>query len=133
MDTGAITVTLPGRKHVDATVRGHVVRTDQPLDNGGEDSAPSPFEYFLASIATCAGIFVAGFCQKRNIPTEGIQLELRPSYAENGVLSQVELDIKVPADFPAQYRDALIRVADGCSVKKAMAAQPTFTLRTISA
>ncbi|HYQ81535.1 MAG TPA: OsmC family protein [Anaeromyxobacteraceae bacterium] len=126
-----ILVTLPGGRRVDARFGAHVVRTDQPRDNGGEDSAPSPFQHFLASIGTCAGIFVQGFCQKRGLPYERIRIVERPSYAQDGTLVGVDLDIQVPPDFPEKYRDALVRVADQCSVKKAIAAQPRFAVRTV--
>ena len=126
-----ILVTLPGGRRVDAQVGAHGVRTDQPRDNGGEDTAPSPFELFLASIGTCAGIFVQGFCQKRGLPFEGIRILERPSYAADGTLAAVDLDIQVPADFPEKYRDALVRVADQCSVKRAIQAQPRFQVRTV--
>jgi putative redox protein len=128
-----ILVTLPGGRRVEAQVGAHGVRTDQPRDNGGEDTAPSPFELFLASIGTCAGIFVQGFCQKRGLPFERIRILERPSYAADGTLTGVDLDIQVPADFPEKYRDALVRVADQCSVKKAIAAQPRFAVRTVVA
>ena len=80
-----IQITLPGGRRVDAQVRGHIVHTDQPVTNGGEDAAPSPFELFLASIGTCAGIFVQGFCakeeQRRGKDDAGhaVPLKLAPS------------------------------------------------------
>jgi ribosomal protein S12 methylthiotransferase accessory factor len=130
--TTEILVTLPGGRRVDAQVGGHLVRTDQPLDNGGEDTAPSPYQLFLASLGTCAGIFVQGFCAKRGLPTEGIRIRQRPFQdPETGALSRVELDIEVPADFPEKYREALIRVVDQCSVKRAIQAQPAFETRTV--
>ena len=49
-------VTFPGGKKVNAEWNGFVVPTDQPIANGGEETAPTPFEYFLASLASCAGI-----------------------------------------------------------------------------
>ena len=125
-DSGEILVTLPGQRRIDATVRGHTVHTDQPTTNGGEDTAPSPFELFLASLGTCAGIFVQGFCAKRGIPFERIQLTLRHESGADGVLSRVELRIRVPVDFPENYRDALVRVAEQCSVKRAIEAKPVF-------
>jgi ribosomal protein S12 methylthiotransferase accessory factor len=128
-----IVVTIPGGRRVDALLGRHVVRTDQPLDNGGEDTAPSPFEHFLAAIGTCAGIFVQGFCAKRGLPTEGIRIVQRASYAADGTLSGVDLDIQVPPSFPEKYREALVRVADQCSVKKAIQAQPRFQVRTVVA
>lgn len=127
-------VTLPGGKKVDAKIGNHVIRTDQPVSNGGEDSAPSPFQLFLAAIGTCAGIYVAGFCQKRDLPTEGIAIRQRNHFdPETGVLTRVELDILVPPSFPEKYREALVRVADQCAVKKAIQAQPVFEVRTVLA
>lgn len=126
--TTEIIITLPHQRRVDAQVGKHVVHTDQPLDNGGEDLAPSPFELFLASLGTCAGIFVQGFCAKRGLSTEGITLVERPSYGADGVLLRVDIELKLPASFPEKYRDAVVRVAQECSVKKAIAAQPQFTV-----
>ncbi|MCC6336888.1 MAG: OsmC family protein [Myxococcales bacterium] len=130
--TSEIVVTLPGGRRVDALIGGHVVRTDQPKDNGGEDTAPSPFNLFLASLGTCAGIFVQGFCAKRGISTDGIVLKERPSYSPEGVLTAVDIDIELPAGFPEKYREAVVRVASECSVKRAIAAQPHFTVRAVS-
>jgi len=112
-------------------VGGHVVRTDQPVQGGGTDSQPTPFALFAASMGTCAGIFVVGFCQKRDLSTEGIRIVERLHYADDGALSGVDLDIEVPATFPEKYRDALVRVADQCSVKRAIQAQPAFQVRTV--
>jgi ribosomal protein S12 methylthiotransferase accessory factor len=126
-----ILVTFPGGKRVDAQVGRHVVQTDQPVQGGGADGHPTPFALFAASMGTCAGIFVVGFCQKRDLPTDGIRIVERLHYAEDGALSGVDLDIEVPASFPEKYRDALVRVADQCSVKRAIQAQPAFQVRTV--
>jgi ribosomal protein S12 methylthiotransferase accessory factor len=129
-----MTVTLPGGKRVDTQIGKHVIRTDQPVSNGGEDTAPSPFQLFLAAIGTCAGIYVAGFCQKRGLPTEGVRIRQRNHFdAETGALARVELDIEVPPAFPEKYFDALVRVADQCAVKKAIQAQPVFEVKTVFA
>ena len=125
-------VTLPGGKRVDMQIGDHLIRTDQPVAGGGEDSAPAPFDLFLASIGTCAGIYVAGFCHKRDLPTEGIRLAQRNHFdPETGVLVRVELDVVVPPGFPAKYLDALVRVADQCKVKKAIQAQPVFEVKAV--
>jgi putative redox protein len=126
MHTTPLRVTLPRQRRVDVAIRGHVVHTDQPLDNGGEDVAPSPFELFLASLGACAGIFVQGFCAKRDLDSTGIEVHQTPHYRPDGVLERIELAVVVPPTFPEKYRAALVAVIDGCSVKKAIAAQPTF-------
>ena len=124
-----ILVTLPGGRRVAAHVGTHTVHTDQPRDNGGEDSAPSPFQLFLASLGTCAGIFVQGFCAKRNIPFEGIRIVQRAEYDAQGVLQAVDLELQLPEGFPEKYRDAVVKVAEQCSVKKAIQAQPQLRVR----
>jgi len=134
MKATELTITFPGGKRVDAELGGRVIATDQSVAAGGEGQAPEPFALFLASIGTCAGIYVLGFCQARNLPTDGIRLTQRLEFdAETRVLKGVELDIQVPPDFPAKYRDALVRAAEGCAVKKAIQAQPRFTVRTVVA
>jgi len=127
-----LVVTFPGGKRVNAEYRGHLMATDQTVDNGGEGSAPEPYSLFLGSIGACAGIFVLGFCQARNIDSTGIRLTQRMEWDEaTHVLKKVEIDIHVPPEFPAKYHDALVRSANGCSVKKAIQAQPVFEVRTV--
>ncbi|MCX6302628.1 MAG: hypothetical protein NTW82_10635 [Bacteroidia bacterium] len=55
-------ITFEGGKVVTAHTQGHSIKTDQPVDNGGSNSAPSPYDLFLASIGTCAGVYVKSFC-----------------------------------------------------------------------
>ena len=123
-------IDFPGGSRVDAHFGPFTVATDQPPAS----SAPTPFAVFLSSIGTCAGIYVLSFCKKRELPTDGIRLEQRMEFdPETGVLAKVEIDIRVPPSFPEKYYDALVRVADGCAVKKAIQAQPKFAVRTIAA
>jgi ribosomal protein S12 methylthiotransferase accessory factor len=130
--TTEMIVTLPGGKRVDTQIGRHVIRTDQPASAGGEDAAPTPFDLFLASIGTCAGIFVAGFCHKRDLPTEGIRIAQRNHLdPETGALLRVELDVVVPPGFPDKYLDALVRVADQCKVKRTVQAQPVFEVKAV--
>lgn len=127
-----LVVTFPGNRRVDTRVGAHVIRTDQPVDGDGDDTAPSPYDLFLASIGTCAGVYVVGFCQKRQLPTERLRIrQVNQFDAESGVLSSVELTIEVPPDFPEKYREALVRVADQCAVKRDLQANPAFQVRTV--
>ena len=132
-DTIEIKITFPGGKRVDAELNGFVIRTDQPLKYGGEGSAPSPFEHFLASFGTCAGIYVLGFCDERKIPIEGISLIERLVFERKGdkaVLTRIILEIIVPPEFPEKYYSALVRSADQCLVKRHFANPPEFDIHT---
>ena len=122
-----IMVDFPGGARVDAHFGPFTVMTDQPVANGGENSAPTPFEMFQASLATCAGIYVLGFCKMRNIPTQGIRLiqktEQNPS---TRMADKIILEIQLPQGFPRQYASAVIRAAESCLVKKHMENPPAF-------
>lgn len=120
-----LNITFPGGKRVDASFGGFIVRTDQPTGSGGEGSAPAPFDLFLASLGTCAGIYVLGFCQARGIPTDGMELVERvQNDATTHMPSDIEIELKLPAGFPERYRTAVQRAAEHCKVKNLLAAPP---------
>ncbi len=120
-------IDFPGGSRVDAHFDGFTVATDQPP----AASAPSPFEVFLSSIGTCAGIYVLGFCQQRGLPTEGIRIVERICTNQaNGMVEAIDLDIQVPASFPQKYYASLIRSAELCKVKKHLEKPPKFEITT---
>ncbi len=125
-------ITLPGGARVDARLGSVTIPTDQPSDAGGDGSAPAPFSLFLASIGTCAGIYVLGFCRQRGLPVEGIQIVQRmvPD-AATGMIGRIEMDIQVPPTFPERYHDALVRAASQCAVKKHLEHPPVFDVKTV--
>ncbi len=123
-------IDFPGGARVDAHFGPFTVQTDQPP----YASAPTPFATFLASIGTCAGIYVLGFCQQRGISAEGIRLvqsqEVNPF---TRLVSKVKLDIQLPPDFPEKYKTAVIRSADQCAVKKHFENPPQFEITATTA
>ena len=124
-------ITFDGGKVVTAHTNGHIIKTDQPVANGGENSAPAPFELFLASIGTCAGIYVKSFCDNRKIPTDNIRIIQKTEYnKETGLPVNITLDIKLPADFPEKYKASVINVAELCKVKKTIVNTPVFQIIT---
>jgi len=112
-------IRLPGGLAVEADFNGLTVRTDQPPSVGGEGSAPSPFDLFLASVGTCAGYYALRFCQARGIPTENVMLKVTaekdPAVRR---VTDVMIEIELPPGFPSRYREAIVRATDQCSVKK---------------
>jgi putative redox protein len=122
-----ILVDFPSGSRVDAHFGNFTVSTDQPPIA----SAPSPFEVFLSSIATCAGIYVLGFCQQRGLPTKGIHIVQRiHSHRETGMVDEIDIEIHVPPNFPAKYYDSLVRSAELCKVKKHLENPPRFQITT---
>jgi ribosomal protein S12 methylthiotransferase accessory factor len=129
-----IEITFPGGDRVDASIGPHTVKTDQPSKQGGVGSAPTPFAHFLASIGTCAGIYVLNFMRQRGLDVEGVRLIQQVHREHNtGRVSLIELSIDVPENFPEKYRAALIRTVELCSVKKHLEQPPEFAIQVQTA
>lgn len=127
VDKMEILIDFPGGSRVDAHFDKFTVATDQPPIA----SAPTPFDMFLTSIGTCAGIYVLGFCQQRGLPTEGIRIIQRlHSDPLTHMVDQIDLEILVPSTFPEKYYDSLIRSAELCKVKKHLEKPPKFHITT---
>ena len=124
-------ITSGGGKRVNAEYRGFTIETDQSVLGGGEGSAPEPYSLFLASLGTCAGIYVYSFCQKRNIPTDHVRIIQTRHRQEDGTgAGRISLEIEVPEDFPEKYRKALVEAANLCAVKKTIQNPPDFEITT---
>jgi ribosomal protein S12 methylthiotransferase accessory factor len=86
---------------------------------------------FLASIGTCAGIYVLGFCKQRGLSSDGIRIVQQvSSNPGTGMVDRIGLEIQVPPDFPEKYRPSLIRAAELCAVKKHLEHPPQFEIKT---
>ncbi len=124
-------ISFPGGKRVDAKYNGFEIQTDQSKENGGNSLAPEPFMLFLASIGTCAGIYVLSFCQQRKIPADKIKIIQRMEDSADGkMVEKLIIEIKLPPDFPKKYRKAVISSAQLCAVKKHMEKPPAFSIFT---
>lgn len=122
-----IEVGFPGGQRVDARVREFTIATDQTPEHGGDGSAPQPYDLFLASIATCAGIYALKFCQTRKITTDGLCLALEwQGNQADPASAQALLLLTLPEGFPERYRDGIVRAMELCAVKRTIQVPPRF-------
>lgn len=126
-------ISFPGGKKVHASFDGFTVETDQSVKYGGQASAPEPYDLFLASLATCAGVYVLGFCQKRNLPTEGVSVvESWDRDEKTKKVVKISISVQVPESFPEKYHKALVRSVDQCAVKKTILDPPEFVVEAVA-
>jgi ribosomal protein S12 methylthiotransferase accessory factor len=127
-----IKVSFPGGKRVDVVIGNFTIQTDQSKKYGGEESAPEPFSLFLASIASCAGVFALGFCEKRELSTTGLDLEMICDWdAKLKRITRMTLRLTLPEGFPEKYRDGIIRAMNLCTVKKHIFEAPEFVVEAV--
>lgn len=114
-------ITFPGGKKVSAQWHGFEIATDQ------EGAAPTPFDLFLASLGTCAGIFVLGFIQSRGLSSEGLGITVGfERDPQTHLLTKASMKIQLPKGFPDKYKAAAVKAAEQCLVKRTMENPPRF-------
>ena len=119
-------------KKVNARLGKHIIKTDQPVYGGGDDSAPAPFDYFLASLGTCAGIFVKAFCDRRGIDSSQVKLVQKHEIDRvSHRITGIDIKIELPDNFPDKYRQAVISAANQCSVKRVIADPPRIDVSAV--
>jgi putative redox protein len=122
-------ISFPGGKKVNSTYKGFSVETDQPKDEGGDGTAPEPYDLFLASIGTCAGVYVVYFCDERGLDSKGIKMTLEFDRNEKKhLIEAVRIHIDLPPGFPAKYKKAVMKTAGLCTVKRNIIDPPKFTI-----
>jgi ribosomal protein S12 methylthiotransferase accessory factor len=122
-------ILFPGNKKVAARYKGFTIETDQAREEGGDGSAPEPFDLFLASMGTCAGVYVVYFCEERNIDITGMKMSLTFDRNEQThLIEKVDIQISLPPGFPKKYKSAIVKTAGLCTVKRNILNPPEFQI-----
>jgi putative redox protein len=131
MNPKELKVVFGGNTKIDVETKGFVVKTDQPVRDGGDGTAPSPFDLFLASLAACAGFYALAFCRERRILVEGLGVTMTTERGEvSKMIDKVTIAIDLPPGFPEKYRIALVKAVDHCTVKAHILRPPQFEVLT---
>ena len=127
-------VAFPGNLRVDADFGGFTVATDQPVSGGGDGSAPAPFDLYIASLGTCAGIYMLAFMKQRGIDpvSSGIRVNTEADPAK-GMIGKISFDLRLPDGFPEKYEQAVVRAVEQFTVKRHIQNPPEFTVTTSGA
>lgn len=110
-------------------LRGHTITVDQPVDAGGEDTAPTPTELFVAGLASCVAFYARRYLKRHDLPVEG--LSVAASYTIGGRPARVtELNVVItpPDGLPEERRDAFLAVASHCTVHNTLEAPPEVAI-----
>lgn len=123
---GELWVTYQGGDHFVADVRGHRIDVDQPLSDGGEDTAPTPVELFAASLATCVAHYARRYLARHDLPTEGLTVRADFDMADDrpARVKRVHVDLQLPDGVPFERRAALLAVAAHCTVHNTLENPP---------
>lgn len=126
MPAGQLAVTHADGDSYTIVTRGHTVLVDQPIDAGGADTAATPTEMFVGSLASCVAFYAGQFLQRHGLDRHGLSVSADFTMAADrqARVAAVRLRIAVPAGVPAERRAALLAVASHCTVHNTLRHQP---------
>lgn len=118
-----------GGDRFDISVRGHIITVDQPVKDGGDDTAPTPTELFIASLASCVAFYARRYLARHNLPTEGLAVEATFDMGSKPArVAGITLRVILPDGVPAERRDALLAVATHCTVHNTLETTPDVSI-----
>ena len=117
----------------EVSVRGHRVLVDQPADAGGLDTAPTPTELFVASLATCVAFYAGRYLTRHGYDRDGLAVSAGFEMASDrpARVSRIRLTVRAPADLPAARRPALRAVVSHCTVHNSLTSPPSVAIDLI--
>jgi uncharacterized OsmC-like protein len=119
---------LGGMKLI-ARHQGFEVLSDQPAENGGDNTAMTPTQLFVASLAMCVGVYVLVFAKRHDLPVEGMKIESDYQMAKDPYrVGAIQVKVIMPQAVSDAHRAALQRAAEGCVVHNAFHHPPDTTI-----
>jgi uncharacterized OsmC-like protein len=110
-------------------IRDHVIAVDQPVSDGGENSAPTPTDLFVASLTACVGHYARRYLDRHGLPTAGLAVSAEWQMASNPArVGAVRIDLHIPDGVPAERHAALLAVASHCTIHNTLDRPPTVTI-----
>lgn len=112
----------------EALVRGHRILSDQPVDNGGKDGAPTPPELLLASLGTCSGYYAVEYLRARGLSADGLSLQV---FADKGKspahLNFFRIEVNLPSLSP-KHREGVLRAVKSCLIHNTLRMSPVIDI-----
>ncbi len=132
-DTAIIRAAHLGADRLSITVRGHELYSDQPIEDGGSDTAPTPTEIFLAGLAGCVAFYAGRFLRRSGLTTEGLAVTCHYAWAENPHrVGDIDLDVEAPG-LTDDRRIAFTRVIEHCTVHNTLRQPPVVRFKVLTA
>jgi putative redox protein len=122
----AISRRVDGRLEQSVEVRGHTVTADEPRDNGGDDSGPSPQELLAASLASCTAITIEMYANRKGWDVGEIAVNVDYEPAQRGSPTRFRMEVELPKELPEEQRERLMQIGAKCPVHRALEGEVMF-------
>jgi len=119
---------IGGYRHV-VKVRQHRLNSDEPVDAGGDDAAPSPQELLAASLATCTAVTMEMYAARKGWQLRDVEVEVEYTPAERGCPTKFSLTLRLPSELSDEQVQRLKVIATKCPVHRTLDGEVMFDER----
>ncbi|MCW2989455.1 MAG: OsmC family protein [Solirubrobacterales bacterium] len=120
------TSTRTGTFRQTVKVRDHSLTVDEPADQGGEDTGPSPQELLAASLASCTAITMEMYAQRKGWDVGGVEVACDYTPAERGCPTRFNLIMRFPDNLSDEMVERLRVIAAKCPVHRTLDGEVMF-------
>jgi uncharacterized OsmC-like protein len=120
---------LDGERY-EININGHRLAVDQPVGSGGADSAPTPTELFVGSLAACVAFYAGRYLTRHGFDRDGLAVSTEFDMATDrpARVTAVRVCVHPPAGFPTDRIPALTAVASHCTIHNTLTYPPAVTI-----
>jgi putative redox protein len=110
----------------DLEVRTHHLTADEPEENGGDDTGPSPQELLAASLASCTAVTVEMYAKRKGWQIGDVAVEVDYEPAQRGSPTKFKMKLCLPKELPEDQRERLTQIAAKCPVHRTLEGEVMF-------
>lgn len=119
----------------------HVLRADEPVEAGGNDTGPGPYAYLLAALGTCTAMTVRLYARQKKWPLTDVKVRLSHDRihatdcaeceTKEGRIDRIEKVIELVGRLDDQQRQRLLEIAGRCPVHRTLVSEIVIQSRLV--
>ena len=118
-----------GKRDFKVKVRGHEIKMDLPERLGGDDTAPTPTECFMASLGACACLFAVRYMETAKLDPNGLAMKMDWEFNEEKTgIKRISMCFSVPNAVLGARKNALIKAAEQCVLHNSLRDHPDMEI-----